>query len=281
LFSGDAGANVIIRLVRDQANKTFDAYLQRVRKFGTTLPDTVLPPPGSSETSTTGATRIGTQNDTSWAGWAISSFTNKMTTAKGEMQSSTNGVSTKPNEPRSTSMPPPSATAPIATRTTVAENFTLGRSSTPDFARTSSDQYFGGPSFDDEEVDDAWGNMDEDSFFDAPAEQSASRNPRSPTKPVAFDDGGEPDFAGWLTAQAKAKSKKPLPKGLGKAKETVPSRPAGGPRSSTTGSVGSGTATKKLASAVVKPKHAATTKKIETKPKEETAEDDGWGDAWD
>jgi SCY1-like protein 1 len=273
---------VIVRLVRDQANKTFDMYLQRVRKFSTTLPDTVLPPPGSTEVATAGATRIGTQNDTSWAGWAISSFTNKMTAAKGDMQSGTNGAPTKPAEPRSTSMPPQRALASTAAGNATNEKSTLDRPSTPSFDRTSSDQYFGGPSFDDEEVDDAWGNMDEDSFFDAPTENSTSRTPRSPSKPVTFDDGGEPDFAGWLNAQAQAKSKKPLPKGLGKVKEAIPSRPSAGPRSTTTGSVGSGIGAKKLASTTVKPKPGASAaKKIDTKPKEETNEDDGWGDAWD
>jgi len=179
-------------------------------------------------------------------------------------------------------MPPPRASAPTSANAAVTAKPNIGRPSTPSFVETSSDQFFDGPSFDDEDADDAWGNMDEDSFLDAPAEQSSGRNPRSPTKPSAFDDGGEPDFAGWLTAQAQAKSKKPLPKGLGKAKEAAPSRPSAGPRSSTTGSVGSGVGAKKLASTTAKPKPAATSaKKIDTKPKEEANGDDGWGDAWD
>ena len=109
--------------------------------------------------------------------------------------------------------------------------------------------------------------MAEDDFFDAPSEHKPP-----PAPPVSFDDGGEPDFEGWLSAQAQAKSKAPLPKGLAK-----PSAPA---RTTTTGSVGSGAGAKKLASTIAKPKPPPATKAISTKPKETAAEDD-WGDAWD
>ena len=67
--------------------------------------------------------------------------------------------------------------------------------------------------------------MAEDHFFDAPSEHKPT-----PAPLIIFDDGGEPDFEGWLNAQAQAKSKAPLPKGLAK-----PSAPA---RTTTTGSVG-------------------------------------------
>ena len=114
--------------------------------------------------------------------------------------------------------------------------------------------------------------MAEDSFFDAPATKPAPA-------PVSFDDGGEPDFEGWLNAQAKAKSKDPLPKGLAK----LASKPAANgrmpvTRTTTTGAVGSGAGVRKVASTVVKP-NVVVPKVIDTKPKE-VAEDD-WGDAWD
>lgn len=120
---------------------------------------------------------------------------------------------------------------------------------------------------------------EEDSFFDAP---SSRRRTPSPVAHVAFDDGGEPDFAGWLAAQSKSKSKKLLPKGLSKpsASQDSTSRPMVGSRTTTTGSVGSGIGAAKLASTTMKPKVVAP-KKVDTKPREVEIEDDGWGDAWD
>lgn len=119
-----------------------------------------------------------------------------------------------------------------------------------------------------EEADDvfeAWGAMDddeedqrsEDPFSAAAnARSSPALSTTSKPSPVPFDDGGEPDFAGWLAAQSKSKSKKPLPKGLNKTSTTAASKPT-----------------------TTKPRVATPAKKIDTKPKEE--EDDGWGDAWD
>lgn len=106
--------------------------------------------------------------------------------------------------------------------------------------------------------------MADDDFFDASSESKPAAAPA-----ISFDDGGEPDFEGWLKAQAQAKSKSSLPKGLAK--------PAAVTRTTTTGSVGSGAGLKKLASTVAKPK-APPSKSISTKPME--IEDD-WGDAWD
>ena len=120
--------------------------------------------------------------------------------------------------------------------------------------------------------------MGEDSFFDAPYEQK----PATPPPTAAFDDGGEPDFEGWLQAQARAKSKAPLPKGLAKPSSTQdsPGRPAKNKaRSTTTGTLGSGAAARKPAITTVRAK-ATASKSISIKPKE-GASDDGWGDAWD
>jgi len=70
-----------------------------------------------------------------------------------------------------------------------------------------------------------------------------------------FDDA-EPDFAGWLAAQAQKKKPggKPLPKGL--SKSTTTKKP-----------------TPKVAAKPV------VAKKIDMKPKD-TEDDDGWGDGW-
>ena len=138
--------------------------------------------------------------------------------------------------------------------------------------RTSTEKFFDNAQTEDDEIDEAWGDIGADTFFDAPA------IPAMPSPAPAFDDGGEPDFAGWLSAQAQAKSKAPLPKGLMKPSNPGSSRP-GAPRISTTGSAGLGSGTKKLANTPSKPKPMPA-KQINTKPKESSAEDD-WGDAWD
>lgn len=123
----------------------------------------------------------------------------------------------------------------------------------------------------DDEVDEAWGDMEDEPFVDAPSEQKLSP---APPPLVSFDDGGEPDFEGWLNAQAKAKSKGPLPKGLAKANGRAPVT-----RTTTTGGLGSGAGVLKVATTAVKP-NVAKPAVIDTKPKEEGGEDD-WGDAWD
>src|SRR5699024_3494797 len=79
------------RVVRDQANKTIDAYLQRVRKHASTMADTAIPASKSGEATparmgSPAANGVGGTGSASWTGWVISSWTNKPTTAKGEIQ---------------------------------------------------------------------------------------------------------------------------------------------------------------------------------------------------
>lgn len=141
--------------------------------------------------------------------------------------------------------------------------------------RTTTDQFFNTVLDQDDDVDEAWGEMEDEPFVDAPSEQK----PTSVPPPlISFDDGGEPDFEGWLNAQAKAKSKAPLPKGLAKAAVTANGR-ASVTRTVTTGGVGSGAGVKKVASTAVKP-NVMKPAVIDTKPKDEAGDDD-WGDAWD
>jgi len=108
------------RIIRDQANKTLNVYLERVRKYSLTLPDTILPPPDSASA---GGTRVnspqpnaaagGVQAGSQWMGWAISSFTNKLGTATGEMQSEgTANTATRPDLNRSSSTPSTTAAKP-------------------------------------------------------------------------------------------------------------------------------------------------------------------------
>ena len=228
------------------------------------------------------------QNDTGWAGWAISSFTNKIATASGDMQAKPS--QTAPLRPASSDGRPSSLTIHLDNPKSSASASNLHRQAVggapiaPVLTRTSTEQFFSDAQDEDDEVDEAWGEMTDDAFFDA----SSTKVPPVPV-PVSFDDGGEPDFEGWLNAQAKAKSKAPLPKGLAKSASKPTGVGAGSAaangrmpvtRTTTTGGVGSGAGVKKVASTVVKPNVVVPKPKvIDTKPKE-VVEDD-WGDAWD
>lgn len=140
--------------------------------------------------------------------------------------------------------------------------------------RTPTDQFFRDAQAEDDEVDDAWGAMGEETFFDAPA------TPALVTPSATFDDGGEPDFAGWLSSQAQAKPKASLPKGLSRpSTSTVANGRPPVTKVTSNGSIDTGTAVKKLATATFK-SNVAKPKVIDTKPKG-SAVDDDWGDAWD
>jgi len=113
---------------------------------------------------------------------------------------------------------------------------------------------------DEEEVADAWGD---------PAEadrKAVEQKAAVKATPVAYDDQGEPDFEGWLNAQAQAKktTKTALPKGLTK-------------KATTTAAVRSTSSLKTatIAKAPAKPTVASP------KPAVPAAdEDDDWGEAW-
>ncbi|KAL3480077.1 armadillo-type protein [Aspergillus californicus] len=248
------------KLIRDQANKTLDLYLQRVRKHGNTMADTVIPPTTSPD-APKDAARIGTPNDNSWAGWAISSFTNKMAAANGEIEPT---VAPKPEEAaRSASVPRPatnSSSSPLAQSEKLRPAPSLGRSLSeqpaPAPKEPEEDVYDAWGAIDDDDDDDGW-QKDEDPFDVVSPPVSSTASAKAKANPTPYDDGGEPDFAGWLAAQSK--SKKPLPKGLNKASSASMTR---------TSSPGT----------AAKPK--AAPKKIVTKPKDQD-EEDGWGDAWD
>jgi len=192
------------RLVRDQANKCFDVYVQRTRKYADTLADSVLPPPAA----TNGAPpRMSTpQNDASWAGWAISSFTNKLGTASGEMQPK---PASAPRAQSADGRASPQLAVPLEPSRSSASASNLHRQAVgavapPPMLRTTTDQFFNTVMDQDDGVDEAWGEMEDEPFVDAPSEQKPTP---APPPLVSFDDGGEPDFEGWLHAQAKAKSK--------------------------------------------------------------------------
>jgi SCY1-like protein 1 len=211
------------------------------------------------------------QADASWTGWAISSFTNKLATASGQMETPSNGDSrvTSP-EPRPNSVPP-SAGASRPTPLAVARGLqpqlaaAKDKSSNP-FTSSNASQA------DDTELDTGWGDdgagWDDDAGaadpFAAPPAQSNALDS------TAFDDKGEPDFAGWIAAQSKQKAKNPLPKGLAKT-SAAGSRPGLGAKANSTGNPGA----KKV---VAKPK--IVPKVVAKAEPEEEEEDDAWGEAW-
>jgi len=261
------------KFVRDTANKAFDTYAARVKKYAESLPDTAIPTATADGARPSTPARIGNQNDASgWAGWAISSFTNKLSTAKGEMNNAPALAANGSVLAQTRSLPTSGRATP--TISAISERPAAVRlESTTTSQRTSVEQPSEAPLEDD--VLDAWGEFDEDgdNFFDAPAAKK-SVTPSA----IPFNDGGEPDFAGWLAAQNKPKAKNPLPKGLGKP--TIDTGLA--PRPTTTRSMSSGAPASKKVVPVMQKKPAvapAPAKKVDLKPKDE-GNDDDWG-AWD
>lgn len=267
------------KLVRDQAVKTVDVYMQKIKKAASDMPDTALPP----QQTGAAAPRMGTPAPTesaaaSWTGWAISSFTNKISQAAGEIQpTSSNGSALLAEGKRPT--PVATASAPSLPRAAIQSTTSSTVSRDVSSGNLGSEAYFAEPQATEDDVwgdegGDAWGDMEDmdDNDDGAGAVASSGNSPAAkPREPQArnvsssgtgsaakpFGDDDEPDFAGWLAAQQKGKTSgaKPLPKGLAKSN----------------GKTTTSTAKKPAA----KPTAA---KKVDLRPKQ--TEDDGWGDAW-
>ncbi|KAI1370518.1 ARM repeat-containing protein [Hypoxylon crocopeplum] len=266
------------KLVRDQANKTMEVYLLRIRKAAANMPDTVQPPPQTTEGAGPRMSTPQPSEASSWAGWAISSFTNKLSAASGEMQTSSNGAPTlaRAVSPSPGLDPSRRVTSSTSSASALHRQAVKSPSPAPPLSRNSSasaaENYFKDPE-PAEDDGDAWGDMgdmddDGNTFFDTPSEPSKPAK-KEPVSPTPFDDGSEPDFAGWLAAQTQKKSgpggSKPLPKGLAKANG----------RTSTTTT----TAAAKKPLPTRTASKPVVAKKINMKPKE-TDDDDGWGDGW-
>ncbi|KAF2153052.1 protein kinase [Myriangium duriaei CBS 260.36] len=259
------------KLVRDQGNKTLDLYLQRVRKYGQSLPDSILPPPETGVPAAATAPRMGTPSgENTWAGWAISSFTNKFAGASGQMQPNANGVASPPIS-RPTSVPP-NSDAVKPSRLSAGQTRLVPTHSSPAIPQISTSAS-ASPQPEEEDFGDDWGAMDEEEVADAwgapPATKTLPATKTTPVASAAYDDQGEPDFEGWLNAQAQAKKQpsKPLPKGLTKkATATV---------------TGTKSATQRAISAS-KPQSAVKKPEAKLSPAPTPAQDDGddWGDAW-
>ncbi|KAK6082714.1 hypothetical protein SCUP234_04038 [Seiridium cupressi] len=266
------------KMIRDQAVKTLDVYMAKIKKAVASMPDTVLPSQSASEGAAPRMSTPQANEASSWTGWAISSFTNKLSTAAGEIQpSASNGTNTPTARvtsptPGSTRLVPTTSSASTLHRQAVSPrpSTTLSRNS----STSNAEAYFKDPEPVGEDAGDAWGDMGDmddgdawgDDTADATPSSTAASSASKPAKkdvssPAPFEDGSEPDFAGWLAAQAHKKTSgaKPLPKGLAKANST--------------GTV------KKAASVTSNKPKALVAKKIDMKPKA-TDDDDGWGDGW-
>ena len=297
LFAMSQANHWSTRIVRDQANKTLDLYLTRIRRYAATLPETVQPATGA--TAGTGATpRMGTpvpSEGLTWTGWAISSFTNKITTANGQMaapSSTSNGV-TSP-ETRSSSVPPTTSTStsrpaissrPSASTTPLVSSGLKPKPAISNpFASPPPEQENDDDDFDtswgdtgDADGDDGWGADSTTAMTDPFAAPSSKPVASSKDPSALFDDKGEPDFSGWLSAQADAKkTKKALPKGLVKSSAAAASntgaglggRPGMSAKVNSTGGV-------KKTLPLARPKVIKKEEKVE-----EDGDDDAWGDAW-
>ncbi|OAA78517.1 protein kinase [Akanthomyces lecanii RCEF 1005] len=242
------------KMVRDQATRAMDSYVGKIKKAAANMPDTALPP---SQAGDGQAARMGTPQPSAgsqgWTGWAISSFTNKMSTAAGDMETA-NGSR---QAPRASSSPAPDARKPTSSasmlhRQALASPPASTAAPSPTPSAVAEEFYADG-------ADDAggWGDMgdmDEDGGWGAAtaASEPSTRSAPATASATPFDEG-EPDFAGWLAAQSQKKSgSKPLPKGLAKA----------------------GPAKKAPA------KKPVAAKKIDLAPKADDGDDEGWGDGW-
>lgn len=227
--------------------------------------------------------RIGTpQNDIGWAGWAVSSFTNKLATASGDIQANS-GYLQAPSAPgRPSSIPPKTANDQPAFAAASASQLhrQVGTGPlAPVLTRTSTDQFFGDAQAEDDEVDEAWGDMAGESFLDAPTQQPSAVYSEASAPAAPIDYESEPDFEGWLKAQSEAKTKASLPKGLSKPSGLANTRETA-TGSITTSHVVPESDTKKLARTAAASRFADA-QTIDTKPKEPSSGDDDWGDAWD
>ena len=256
------------KLVRDSANRTIETYLSKIRKAASEMPDSVLPPPQQAA-GTAAAPRMATpqaseSSSNGWTGWAISSFTNKISAAAGDMQ--TQAVNGSGNNTPARVASPSSEGVKKAARASASTLHRQAVASPPaDQSRGSSPnpaavaQAFFPDSNEADDSGDAWGDMgDDDGFFDAPSSSQQKSVPEASATP--FDEG-EPDFAAWLAERSQKKpGTKPLPKGLSKtSSSTVTKKPV----------------VKKTVSTPV------VAKKIDMTPKAADDDDDGWGEGWD
>lgn len=262
------------------------------------MPETVIPPQAAPGTTTMGKPVPTTEY--SWGGWAISSFTNKLSAANGDINTVANGVNAHPADPARSSSAPPARDRhglPVSTLNPPAAPSTATASPLARHAVLSPTLPTPASSAADEADFDAWGEMhdpwndattQEDTFFDAvnsshpalqPAKAAAAATATTGNNTSSFDDRGEPDFAGWLAAQSQSKVKtKGLPRGLVKTPlEQEAAKKSGLGIRSQSAVAGGGLGLKKDLAGKGLTKTAAP---VPAPAKEKSWEEDGWGDGW-
>lgn len=255
------------KIVRDQANKTIEIYLKRIRKFASTMPDTILTP---IVDISNGAPRMCTlpPNDApSWTGWAISSFTNKISGIAGDIN-----PCNPPTSPITRSASTSSTKAFTSTPTdlsriheNVAGKLPNKSDPSPNFQVPTTESRLDSTVDEGVEIDNVLDN-NEDIFDFFPGTTDLNKT-NSTSAPESVNE--ELDFSDWLATQALTRANsKPLPKGLARQPAVSKSAPVSNIR--------------RLNSKVSnssKPITRVISKKIDTTPNE-NAEDDGWGDGW-
>ena len=141
----------------------------------------------------------------------LSIMTNKLGTASGEIQPDSNG--TRPTTLERSSSTPPTNGAPVRPQGHPAPSAPVVPRVSSNLRTSTASPSMPEPDVEDEDFGDGWGDMDDEQTADAVAdawgsEEATTSRPSTASKPsVSYDDGGEPDFEGWLNAQAAAKSK--------------------------------------------------------------------------
>ena len=245
------------KLIRDSANRAIDTYLHKIRTAASDMPETALPPP---QQAGAGAPRMATPKSgesAGWTGWAISSFTNKLSSAAGDMQTNGSGANTPRPAPSPVPGKPQTASASTLHRQAVASPPAGSSRGTSPNPTAMAQEFLPDDSFEDE-GGDSWGDMgdmdENDDSSNRPSTSNEKPTPATSVSATPFDDS-EPDFAAWLAQKSgKKPGAKPLPKGLSKSSSSIPAKKP--------------TVTKK-----------APAKKIDLKPKEDD-DDGGWGDGW-
>lgn len=273
-------ADYCFRVVRTQASKTLETYLQRIRTLTANYPDTALQPPSNSS-EITAVPRMATANtdDSSWAGWAISSFTKKLNTASGEIERVPTPNANSSGDIRPVSIPIMSSSTlnslaqPRVSSTSIPDQQAI-TSSLPKSPLESDD--------DNEDNDpDAWGDLDEENFFDAPVEPAK----RKTLVPIITDSGRttwDYDTVSDISAML-SKSKSPLPKGMTRKSSTVLATMAAPVGSTFPNGTGNVAATGQSVKAVGNFRPIMAAKKMETKKLKDpwgNGDEEDWGDAW-
>ncbi|KAK9471672.1 armadillo-type protein [Dipodascopsis tothii] len=179
------------KMVRTQANKTFEVYLHKVQAHQATMPDAnsqPLPSPSASPAPTAG-TATPRSEDGGWAGWAMSGFTKHLGVddERGQMQQlgasvpmarpSSDTASTRPS---ATLTPTSTATRPSSSASSVAPKAKFGA-----VDDAPADDF--GWGVDDLDGDGGFGDDGDDwaGFDPAPAAPAAPAVPAVPVAPVA------------------------------------------------------------------------------------------------